>query len=88
LEKSLRGKELDNEFFLSQFEEIEKKVENLIVVCNSLEVTNLELFNKIKSLEEELQGKIEAEKKIAEEKALIRSKIDNLLVRLEELTEN
>ena len=88
MEKSLRGKELDNEFFLSQFEEIEKKVENLIVVCNSLEVTNLELFNKIKSLEEELQGKIEAEKKIAQEKALIRSKVDNLLVRLEELTAN
>jgi len=79
---------LDNDFFLSQFEEIEKKVENLIVVCNSLEVTNLELSNKIKSLEEELQGKIEAEKKIAQEKALIRSKVDNMLVRLEELTGN
>ena len=79
---------MDYEFFLRQFEEIEKKVENLIVVCKSLEVTNLELSNKIKSLEEELQGKIEAEKKIAQEKALIRSKIDNLLVRLEELTEN
>lgn len=79
---------MDNEFFLSQFEEIEKKVENLIVVCKSLEVTNLELSNKIKSLEEELQGKIEAEEKIAQEKALIRSRVDNLLVRLEELTEN
>ena len=79
---------MDNEFFLGQFDQIEKKVEQLIVVCKSLEVTNLELSNKIKSLEEELQGKIEAEKKIAEEKALIRSKIDNLLVRLEELTEN
>ena len=81
-------KKLDNNFFLSQFEEIEKKVENLIVVCKSLEVTNLKLSNKIKSLEEELQGKIEAEKKIAQEKALIRSKVDNLLVRLEELTGN
>ena len=79
---------MDNEFFLSQFEEIEKKVENLIVVCNSLEVTNLELSNKIKSLEEELQGKIEAENKFADEKALIRSKIDNLLVRLGELPDN
>ena len=79
---------MDNEFFLSQFDQIEKKVEQLIVVCKSLEVTNLELSNKIKSLEEELQGKIEAEKKIAEEKALIRSKIDNLLVKLEESTEN
>ena len=79
---------MDNEFFLSQFDQIEKKIEQLMVVCKSLEVTNLELSNKIKSLEEELQGKIEAEGKIAEEKALIRSKIDNLLVRLEELTEN
>ena len=73
---------------MSQFDQIEKKVEQLIVICKSLEVTNLELSNNIKSLEEELQGKIEAEKKIAEEKALIRSKIDKLLVRLDELTEN
>ena len=79
---------MDNQFFLSQFEQIEKKVEQLIEVCKSFEVTNLELSNKIKSLEEELQGKIEAEERIAEEKALIRSKIDNLLVRLEEFTEN
>ena len=74
---------MDNELFLGQFEEIEKKVERLIEICKSLEVTNLKLSNKIKSLEEELQGKIEAEKKFADEKALIRSKIDNLLVRLE-----
>lgn len=78
---------MDNEFFLSQFDQIEKKVEQLMVVCKSLEVTNLELSNKIKSLEEELQGKIEAEKKIAQEKALIRSKIDNLLVKLDEVAE-
>lgn len=79
---------LDNEIFLAQFQEIEKKVEKLIEICKSLEVTNLKLSNKIKSLEEELQGKIEAEKKFADEKALIRSKIDNFLVRLDELTEN
>jgi protein-arginine kinase activator protein McsA len=79
---------LDNELFLGQFEEIEKKVERLIEICKSLEVTNLKLSNKIKSLEEELQGKIEAENKFADEKALIRSKIDNLLVRLGELPDN
>jgi hypothetical protein len=79
---------LGNDFFLDHFKEIEKKVENLIEVCKSLKVKNLELSNKIKSLEEELQGKIEAENEFAQEKALIRSKIDNLLVRLEELTEN
>ena len=73
---------------LRQFEEIEKKVEKLIEICKSLEVANLKLSNKIKSLEEELQGKIEAETKSADEKALIRSKVDNLLVRLDEFTED
>jgi len=74
---------LESEFILKQFEEVEKKVERLIEIRKSHEETNLELENKIKALEEELQGKIEAEKKYAQEKALIRSKIDSLLVRLD-----
>jgi len=76
---------LDNELILRQFEEIEKKVESLIEVNKSLEATNLELRNKIKRLEEELQGKVEAENNYVEEKALIRSRIDSLLVRLEDI---
>jgi len=76
---------LDNEFILKQFEEIEQKVEKLIEICNALEATNLEQKNKIKSLEEEIQGKVEAERNYAEEKALIRSKIDGLLVKLDEV---
>ena len=76
---------MDNEFILKQFEEIEQKVEKLIEFCNSLEATNLEQKNKIKSLEEEIQGKVEAERNYAEEKALIRSKIDGLLVKLDEV---
>ena len=75
---------MDNELILRQFEEIEKKVESLIEVNKSLEATNLELRNKIKRLEEELQGKVEAENNYVEEKALIRSRIDSLLVRLED----
>ena len=79
---------MDKDIFLDQFKEIETKVEKLIEICKSLEDTNLKLSNNIKKLEEELQGKIEAENKFADEKALIRSKIDNLLVRLDELTDN
>ena len=82
------GNQLDKDLFLDQFKEIETKVEKLIKICKSLEDTNLKLSNKIKKLEEELQGKIEAEIKFADEKALIRSKIDNLLVRLDELADN
>ena len=78
---------MDNEFILKQFDEIEKKVEKLINVCKSFETTNLELRNKVERLEEELQGKVEAENNYAQERALIRSKIDGLLGRLEDMTE-
>jgi len=77
---------LDNEFILKQFEEIERRVENLIEICNALEATNLEQKNKITSLEEEIHGKVEAERSYAEEKALIRSKIDGLLVKLDKVS--
>jgi hypothetical protein len=77
---------LDNDFILKQFEEIEQRVERLIEICNALEATNLEQKNKIKSLEEEIQGKVEAERSYAGEKALIRSKIDGLLVKLDEVS--
>jgi len=77
---------LENDFILKQFEEIEQRVERLIEICNALEATNLEQKNKIKSLEEEIQGKVEAERSYAGEKALIRSKIDGLLVKLGEVS--
>ena len=70
-----------------QFEEIEQKVEQLIETCKAREAANLELKSKIKSLEEEIQGKVEAERSYAEEKALIRSKIDGLLTRIDEISE-
>lgn len=78
---------MDNKIILKQFEEIEKKVEKLVDVYKSLEAKNLELKNKINGLEEELQGKVDAETNYTQEKALIRSKIDSLLVRLEDITE-
>ena len=76
---------MDNAFILDQFDQIEQKVERLTNKCNALEATNLELQNKIKRLEEEIQGKVEAETSYAEEKALIRSKIDGLLAKLDEV---
>jgi len=75
---------LDNAIISNQFNDIEKKVARLLEICKRHEAANLELKNKIKSLEEELLGKIEAEKSYARKKALIRSKIDTLLVKIEE----
>ena len=76
---------MDNEQILRQFKDIEQKVESVIEVCNSFKTKNVELLNKIERLEEELQNKIEAENRCNEQKALIRSKIDSLLVRLEDI---
>jgi uncharacterized coiled-coil DUF342 family protein len=78
---------LDNAVILQQFEEIEKKIEGLIRVCKSHEAANSELKEKIKRLDEELQVKVEAENSYAKERDLIRSKIDGLLGRLDEIIE-
>ncbi|MGB9441899.1 MAG: cell division protein ZapB [Desulfobacterales bacterium] len=78
---------MDNDFVLKQFGEIEHKVERLIENCRAQAAANSELKNKLTSLEEEIQGKVEAEKNYAEEKALIRSKIDGLLARLDDISE-
>jgi predicted nuclease with TOPRIM domain len=75
---------LDIDALLSQFAEIEKKVEKLIEICRSQQTANLEIHDKIKQLEEELHVKNETVKRQMEEKALIRSRIDKLLARLED----
>jgi len=78
---------LDSELILKKFDEIEAKVERLVEVIKSLEATNRELKNQNSSLNEGLQNKINAEKSYNEERDLIRSKIDNLLVKLEGIEE-
>jgi len=72
---------------LQQFEEIERKVERLIAICSSLEVKNIQLRNTISSLEAELRLKAEALENYSEERTMIRSKIDTLLVKLENIAE-
>ena len=79
---------MDNDFVLKQFGEIEQKVERLIDNCNAQVAANSELKNKLIRLEEEIQGKVEAENNYAEEKALIRSKIDGLLARLDDISDS
>ena len=75
---------MDNQLFLTQFEEIERKVERLIGACRTLESENAELKKKIERLEGELQEKVEQEKQFSGEREQIRSRIGNLLGRLEE----
>ncbi len=79
---------VENEALLTQqFEEIEQKVERLIAICSSLEARNFQLLNTITSLEAELHIKSEALENFSEERTMIRSKIDKLLVKLENIAE-
>ena len=75
---------MDNQVLLTQFEEIEGKIERLIGAFRALESENAELKNKIERLEGELQGKVAQETQFSQEKEQIRSRIGNLLTRLEE----
>ncbi len=77
---------MDNENILKQFEAIEIRLENLIHICREKETHNKELVSRVEKLEEELRKKIEAEQRTGEEKAQIRSRIDHLLKRLEDIT--
>lgn len=79
---------MDNDLILGQFEEIEQKVDRLIGVCKTLEAQKSELADKVANLEATLQQKVEEEKRLEAEKTLIRSKIDSLLARLEDITES
>ena len=78
---------MDSQTILIQFEEIEQRVGRLLGACKALEEKNQELDNKVMVLEGELQAKVNAENVYAEEKTMIRSKIDSLLARLEEASE-
>ena len=79
---------MDNDNVMLQFDQIEQKVGNLIKRCKSLENLNFELSDKVKSLEAELKKKVEIENKHSEQKALIRSKVDNILAKLNNINDN
>ena len=78
---------MENDVIYSQFDDIEEKVEFLIELCKSLEATNGELQAKIEGLEQDLQNKAEVEEHHAEQKAMIRTKIDGLLSKLNSYSE-
>ena len=78
---------MDNDTILKQFNEIENRVESLISRCRSLETANSELTATVGNLETRLKDKEATENQETEVRTLIRSKIDNLLERLDGITE-
>ena len=69
-----------------QFDQIEQRIGNLIKQCKNLENLNFELSEKVKSLEAALNKKVESENEYSQQKTLIRSKVDHLLAKLNDLT--
>ena len=78
---------MENEYDFSQFDIIEKKIVKLIEARQFLELEKTELTEKINHLERALQQKEEAEKQHEEEKRVVRSRIELILSKLDELEE-
>lgn len=76
---------MDNQSLINQFQTIETRLDALLQICKDKDDQNKELSLRIEQLEEELRTKVEAEQRYTEEKALIRSKVDQLLMRLDEI---
>jgi FtsZ-binding cell division protein ZapB len=78
---------LDQDTVFRQFELLENKIEQLIEACRRRDVENAELRQNNDRLVEQLQEHAAIEKQNDEMKALVRSKIDSLMGRLSEVTE-
>ncbi len=76
---------MDNNQIIKNFDEIEDKIQKIMDGRNSLEKELQEQKDYIAQLEEELQEKIDAEKKLIEERIFVRSKIDSLLNKLQDI---
>ena len=74
---------MGNDVIKNKFDDIDIKVDFLIELCQTLQVENLELGSSVKDLEKKLAKKIETEELNVEQEALIQSKIDGLLAKLD-----
>ena len=72
---------------LSQFDDMDKKVESLLELCAHLKAANTRLKSRIEIMEKEIKAKSEAELKFSERKELIRGKISHLIEKLNHISE-
>ncbi|MCF8114099.1 MAG: DUF904 domain-containing protein [Desulfotignum sp.] len=74
---------LGNDLIKNKFDDIGNKVDELIEICRTLRSENQELLLRIKQLEEDLDKKTQTEEKFSEQEAVIQSKIEGLLTKLD-----
>lgn len=75
---------MDEEGIDKQFKRLEERVEALVRLCNELQATKSELSERIQGLESQLAAKDEMERNYLEERSVIRSRMDNLLEKLDQ----
>ena len=78
---------MDTDEIYSQFDNIEEKVELLIERCKGLEATNLQMQSNIENLEKQLEEKSDSHDQNTKHKAVIRTKIEGLLAKLNNFSE-
>ncbi|MDD2390813.1 MAG: cell division protein ZapB [Desulfobacterales bacterium] len=76
---------MESSQLLQQFEQIEYKVDYLLEACKAFETENSNLREKVTQLEIELQKKNENEAGFNGVKSQIRSRLDALMTKLEDI---
>lgn len=79
---------MEEDSFPEQFKKLEDKIEALVQTCRDLQQNKSELESKIYDLEGSIKAKVAAEQEHAEEKSMIRAKVDELLSRLDQVLES
>ncbi|MBU8850025.1 MAG: DUF904 domain-containing protein [Desulfobacterales bacterium] len=73
---------MGNDLIKKKFDDIDGKIDIMREFCHTLQQENKDLILKIENLEAELDKKNENEEQFSEQEALIQSKIDGLLKKL------
>ena len=79
---------LGNDLIKNKFDDIDNKVDSLIELCRMLQSENRELLSRVKAMEAELEQKNRNQENFSEQEALIQSKIDGLLTKLDSFAQS
>ncbi len=79
---------MGNKGIENKFDDIDIRVDFLIEFCQSLQEENMQLLSKIKTLEVALDEKTQIEAVYSEQESMVKSKIDDLLEKLDGFSNN
>ena len=74
---------LGNDSVKNKFDDIGHKIDELIMICQTLRSENKALLSRIRTLESELDKQAQKEERFSEHETLVQSRIDVLLSKLD-----